>query len=143
VLGIKTVHDFPGPERHVRPGYDEGTLGALLEAHGLRLDQRAFYFRLFTRIAADAISLAHLAYQRVVHGRRAWTWSQAAAAEGGPAFAIYRSVVPVLCAFGALDRYLQSRRGFGLVALIARDPRGEAETERHAGADAALVETGP
>lgn len=27
-MDIPTVHDFPGPERHVRPGYDEASLGA-------------------------------------------------------------------------------------------------------------------
>ena len=136
LLGVKTVHDFPGPERHVRPGYDERALGDLFRPHGLGVIGRAFYFRFFTRAAADLVSLLHLTYQRLVHRRRAWTWSDAAAAEGGAAFAVYRRLFPVLRAFGALDRLLASCRGFGLVALIARDEVTEpAERPRAAAAE--------
>lgn len=116
LLGVKTVHDFPGPEQHVRRGYDERSLGALLGQHGLEIERCAYYLRLFTRLATDAVSAAHLLYQRLVHRRRAWTWADLAAAEGGPAFRVYATMFPVLRAFARLDRLLASRRGFGLVA---------------------------
>lgn len=118
---IKTVHDFPGPERHVRPGYDERTLGALLEPRGLAPEQYRFYLQLFTRLATDAVSLAHLAYQRLVHGRRAWTWSAAVEAADTPVFRLYTWIFGALHAFCRLDRLLGGARGFGLVA-VARKP---------------------
>jgi hypothetical protein len=120
LLRIKTVHDFPGPERHVRPGYDEAALGRLVARHGLRTTAHRYYFRLFTRLTTDLVSLAHIAYQRLVHGRRAWTWADVAGAEGGVAFRVYRAGFPVLWGVSRLDRLLGRYRGFGLVAAIAR-----------------------
>jgi SAM-dependent methyltransferase len=118
--GIPTVHDFPGPERHVRPGYDETSLGELLERHGLFVERAAFFLRLFTRLATDAVSLFHLAYQRAVHGRRAWTWSEAAGAQGSLAFRLYMVAFPVLRAWSSLDVLLRRRRGFALVLAAVK-----------------------
>jgi SAM-dependent methyltransferase len=115
LCGIKTVHDYPGPEFHVRPGYDEESMGALLGRHGLEIEQSAFYFRFFTRLMADGVSLAHIAYQRLVHRRTSWTWAEAMEAEGGLAAGLYRKLFPVLRAAMTFDRLLAGRRGFGLV----------------------------
>jgi len=120
LLKIKTVHDVPGPEYHVRPGYDERSLGQLLVAHGLEVERVTFYFRLFTRFAADVVSLAHLLYQRVIHRRSAWTWSEVVTAEGGVAFRLYRLVFPLVWTFCRLDRLLGRSRGFGLVVLFRK-----------------------
>lgn len=120
LLGIKTVHDFPGPERHVRPGYDERSLKELLARHGLEVVHHAYYIRLFTKLALDLVSLAHIVYQRVLHRRRAWTWSDAAEAEGGLAFRLFRLVFPVLRAFSRLDRLLHRFRGFGLIVEVRK-----------------------
>ncbi len=120
LLGIKTVHDYPGPEYHARPGYDEATLASLMERHGLRIHRRAYYFRFFTRLATEFVSLAHLCYQRLVHGRRAWTWSDVTASERSPVLRLYTRIFPVLWAFSRLDRLLASRRGFGLVAALEK-----------------------
>jgi SAM-dependent methyltransferase len=125
-VGIPTVHDFPGPERHVRRGYDETSLGELLERHGLMVERTAFFLRLFTRLAADAVSLFHLAYQRAVHGRTAWTWAQAAGAQGGVAFRLYTLSFPLLRAWSGLDVLLRRRRGFGLVLATVKSPGPEA-----------------
>ena len=122
LLRIKTVHDFAGPEYHVRSGYDEASLARLLERHGLRIHRRAYYFRFFTRLATEFVSLAHLCYQRVVHGRRAWTWSDVTASERSPALRLYARIFPALWAFSRLDRLLTSRRGFGLVAAVRKTP---------------------
>ncbi len=43
LCGIRTVHDFPGLEFHVRPGYDEGSLRRLLTAHGLDIERHTLY----------------------------------------------------------------------------------------------------
>lgn len=120
LFGIKTVHDFPGPERHVRPGYDEDSLQGLLGRHGLEIERHTFYLRLFTKLVVDLVSLAHLVYQRVVHRRRAWTWSEAAEVEGGGAFRLFTGVFPLLLAFSHLDRMLGRFRGFGLVAYVRK-----------------------
>ncbi len=114
---------YPGPEYHVRPGYDEASLGAVLARHGLVVERVGFYFRLFTRLATDAVSLAHLAYQRLVHRRRAWTWADVAAAESSPAFRLYRGVFPLLWAFSRADRLFGARRGFCLVAAVRKASR--------------------
>lgn len=120
LFGIKTVHDFPGPERHVRAGYDERSLQELLGRHGLQIEHQAYYLHLFTKLAVDLVSLAHLVYQRVIHRRRAWTWSDAAEAEGSRAFNIFRMVFPFLLAFSRLDRLLSRFRGFGLVVQVRK-----------------------
>lgn len=117
---IKTVHDYPGPERHVRPGYDEASLAQLLARHGLEIERHTFYLRLFTKLAVDLVSLAHLVYQRVIHGRRAWTWSEAADVEGGFAFKLFATIFPLLWAFSRLDKMLGGFRGFGLVAFVRK-----------------------
>ena len=124
LVGLKTVHDFPGPEYHVRSGYDEHSLGALLSRHDLRIVRHAYYFRFFTRLTADFVSLGHLLYQRVVHRRRAWTWSDAAMVEESLAFKLYGWLFPLLSAFCRLDHLLRRRRGFGLV--VAVEKRGRA-----------------
>jgi SAM-dependent methyltransferase len=125
-MGIPTVHDFPGPERHVRRGYDEASLGALLERHGLVVERTAFFLRLFTRLAADAVSLFHLLYQRAVHGRRVWTWAEAATAQGGVAFRLYTLTFPLLRAWSRLDALLRRRRGFGVALSAVKPPVPEA-----------------
>ena len=116
LLHIKTVHDMPGPEFHVRPGYDETEMANLLRQGGLLPGPPSFYLRAFTKIIVDLISLAHLTYQRVVHRRRSWTWADAADAEEGLVFRCYRGIFPALARVAALDRHLRSRRGFGLIA---------------------------
>lgn len=120
LLRVKTVHDFPGPEYHVRPGYDEASLGCLIKRHGLTLERHAYYFRFFTRLTTDLVSLAHLAYQRLVHGRRSWTWSHVTALEKSPVIRLYTRIFPVLWALSRLDRLLSSRRGFGLVTAVRK-----------------------
>ena len=128
LCGIKTVHDFPGPEQHVRPGYDERSLQKLFEPYGLEVERHAYYLRFFTRLAVDAISLAHIIYQRVAHGRRAWTWSEAAESEDSATFRVYKLVFPIFRAFAQLDKLFGQRRGFGLVARV-RKPDEQAKAE--------------
>ncbi len=117
---IKTVHDVPGPERHIRPGYDETSLKRLLQRHGLRVECQAYYLRFFTRLAVDCVSLLHLIYERAVFRRRAWTWSDVMGAERTVGFKVYARVFPLLLAFAKLDRFLHGRRGFELAVAIRK-----------------------
>jgi SAM-dependent methyltransferase len=120
LFGFKTVHDFPGPECHVRPGYDERSLRELLAPHELEVIRHAYYLRFFTKLAVDAVSLAHLVYQRLIHRRRAWTWSDAAEAESSAALKVFRLIFPVLLAFSRLDQMIPRSRGFGLVVEVRK-----------------------
>ena len=120
LAGIRSVHDYPGPEQHVRPGYTEASLDMLLARHGLAVERHLYCGRFFTRVGVDLVSLAHLAYQRLVFRRSSWTWSEAAAAEGGWAFRLYTWLFPVLRLFSRLDRLLGWARGFGLVAVVRK-----------------------
>ncbi len=114
--GIKTVHDYPGPEQHVRPGYDEQELSGLLNRHGLEVEATDFYLKWLCRGAVDIVSLAHMAYQFLRHGRRFWTWSEAASVESGLTFMIYKSMYPFLRLTIKLDDLLfKDRRGFGII----------------------------
>ncbi|HLF72493.1 MAG TPA: class I SAM-dependent methyltransferase [Dehalococcoidia bacterium] len=119
---IKTVHDFPGPEFHVRPGYDEKTLAALFARHGLELDAHDFYLRFFTRLVVDGVSLSHIAYQRIRHGRRSWTWSDATEVEGSLPFRIYTLLFPLMRGIARADALLGKARGFGIVARARKRP---------------------
>jgi ubiquinone/menaquinone biosynthesis C-methylase UbiE len=119
-LGIRTVHDYPGPEYHVRNGYDESSLSALMENHGLRVLEYDYFLRFFTRLIVDSVSLAHIGYQRVIKRRRSWTWAEAAEVEGTPAFRLFTLAFPMLRFASRGDALLRRFRGFGLVASIAK-----------------------
>jgi SAM-dependent methyltransferase len=114
--GIKTVHDYPGPEQHIRPGYDEQALSELLCRHGLEIDAIDFYLRWLTRCTVDAVSLAHIGYQLLRHRRRVWTWADAAAAENGLTFKIYKIMYPFLRLSCLLDDlFFRGQRGFAII----------------------------
>ncbi len=122
LIGMKTVHDFPGPERHVRPGYTEEGLRALAEKHGLQIERVEYLFRPLSKLAMEAVSFAHIVYERLVHGRRSWSWSDVSspAVSGGLAFRLYQTAFPLLRGFGRLDRMVPWRGGFGLAARLRR-----------------------
>lgn len=129
LAGIKTVHDYPGPERHVRPGYDEASMSALMAGCGLKVESHAFYLRLFTKLLVDSASLGHIIYQRVFHRRKSWTWSEASEIEGSIAFKLYVLVFPLLQKVSRLDGLLRGRRGFGLVTALRKAPARLAGTQ--------------
>ena len=119
-FGIRTVHDFPGPEYHVRTGYDEKSLGALLARHGMEIETHDYFLRFFTRLVVDSVSLGHIVYQRVVHRRRSWTWSEAAEIEDSPVFGAYKFTFPLLKAISKGDALLGRFRGFGIIAAVRK-----------------------
>ena len=117
-MGIKTVHDFPGPEHHFRPGYDENSLRIIFEKNDLIITESEFCFRFFTRLVADTISLANLLYQSIKYKRKSWTWSEMSELEESVAFSVYASFYRILWAFSRLDRLLHRFRGFGIIVAI-------------------------
>lgn len=120
-IGLKTVHDFRGPEQHVRPGYSVEDLRSLLDRNELDLVRVEYIFKPVTKLVIDAISLGNRLYQRVVHRRKAWTWSDVAdqAVAGSVVFRAYRLLYPLLRSAASIDRLWPSAGGFGLV-LLAR-----------------------
>lgn len=128
LLGVETVHRRPGPERHVRPGYDERSMDALFAPHGARPERREFFMKLFGKLAADAVAAIHLAYERVVLGRTEWTWSEAAETEGSLAIRVYRALFPLLSLGNRVDRWLPGR-GFQ-VATLYRKGAGQGRDRR-------------
>lgn len=97
---------MPGPEYHVRPGYDEAGMADLLWRGGLRPGPPSCYRRAFTKATVDLVSLGHLENQRVLHRRPSWTWADATEKEDGLAFRWYRGIFPVLTRVASLDRHL-------------------------------------
>lgn len=117
---IKTVHDFPGPERHFRVGYTKESLARVLRRHGLQIEESCYYLRFFTRIATDLVSLGHLLFQKIVHRRNVWNWSDVTKLEDNLVFRIYTRIFPMLWVFSRLDRLFLWAPGFGLVAAIKK-----------------------
>lgn len=73
-LGLESVHDQPGPERHVRSGYDLSELTGLVRAAGFDVTGvRAVGGPLY-RATSGLVSLLHLGYRRA-RGQRTWTWA--------------------------------------------------------------------
>ncbi len=120
LLGVETVHRRPGPEHHVRPGYTEESMDALFAPHSLRPARREFFLRLAGKLATDLVAGIHLAFERIVHGRREWNWSEAAESEGSLAVRAYRVLFPIFALACRLDRFLPGR-GFQVATLYVRD----------------------
>lgn len=120
LLGVQTVHDVPGPEYHCRPGYTVESLGALFAGSGVAMRAHALSLGRLGMLAVDAVSLLHLAYQRLRYGRRSWTWADVGAMENSAVLRAYRLVFPALRAWAALDRLWGNRPGFILAARFEK-----------------------
>lgn len=121
LLGVPTVHDAPGPEHHVRPGYDADGLAAVLDSHGLRVQHVEYCLRLFSKLMTDVVSLCHLAYQRVRHGRSSWNWSDVMQDERSLPLRLYAAIFPMIWGISRLDGLIRNRRGFGLVVAFRKE----------------------
>ena len=71
-LPVRSVHAREGPEHHFRDGYSPGELTDLLEDSGFRSEAMVSVGGTACRLAADVVSLAHLADRSVAErcGRR-------------------------------------------------------------------------
>lgn len=124
-LRIRTVHDFPGPEQHVRRGYREGELREMFGSAGLDVEEVVYLFKPFAKLGIDLVAAAHLAYQRVVHRRTQWTWSDVVepGVQNGVVFRVYRLVYPLLRGLSRLDRLFRLKGGFGIAVRARRAER--------------------
>ncbi len=121
-LGVRTVHDEPGPEFHHRPGYTRTTLEELFDGTNLEIADSKTSLGRLTMLTVDAIALVHLAYQRLRYGRTSWTWADVGAMADSPVLRIYRALFPLLRLSTLLDRIVPGRTGFILAARL--EPRG-------------------
>lgn len=119
LAGVETVHRRPGPERHLRPGYTEESLDALFGPLGCRAERREFFLRPFGKLAADLVAGLHLAFERIVLGRREWTWSEASELDGSLPVRIYRRLFPLLALGNRLDRFWPGK-GFQFAVLYRK-----------------------
>ena len=99
-LGLSSVHDEEGPERHVREGYRSTQLMRQLEEAGFDVERTIFLGGPCYRVAVGVVSLVHLAYRRA-SGQRSWNWADVEADAESPLLRAYGAVFP---AFLALAR---------------------------------------
>jgi phosphatidylinositol alpha-1,6-mannosyltransferase len=129
-LGVRTVHDVPGPEFHQRPGYTPESLAELFRPSGGRLGERRFLIGFVAQALIDAVAAAHLVYERLCLGRSSWTWSDVKAVARSPVFRIYRAVFPFLLLLARLEALFVKRTGFTLAARFEKrkpDEQGPAQ----------------
>jgi SAM-dependent methyltransferase len=121
-LGVPTVHTVPGPEFHCRSGYTPDSLAALFRMAGGRVTSQRTYAGLVSLLMMDLIAAIHLTYERLRHGRAAWTWSDVQEITTSPVFRIYRIVFPVLRTVARLDAVLSRGVGFILGVRVEKQP---------------------
>ena len=102
-LGFESVHDRPGPEHHVRPGYEARELCAILSRAGFDvLSVSGVGGRLY-RLTAGLVSFAHHAYKRA-RGEHSWTWADLEHDASSLPMRLYGAVFPVLLFLAKRDR---------------------------------------
>lgn len=102
-LGLDSVHDQPGPERHVRPGYDAHELTELVTNAGFEVTSVTGVGGALYRTTAGLVSLAHLAYRRG-RGQQAWTWADLERDSTSFPMRVYAAVFPVLLYLARIER---------------------------------------
>ena len=118
-VGLDSVHDQPGPERHVRPGYEAGELISLLRDAGFETGSVVCVGGVLYRTTAGIVSLAHLAYRRG-RGQQAWTWADLEQDSRSLPMRAYAAVFPVLLALARIELGTDPRRRSTLVVSATR-----------------------
>ena len=122
LLGIKTVHDYEGPEKHYRRGYTVDELSEALSEVGLVVSEHRYFSHFFSKLILDIISLSHLLVRRIAMGQKAWNWADIQNINSSPAFTVYKFLFPLFLLICKLDNlfYLSSKaKGCG-VALKSK-----------------------
>jgi SAM-dependent methyltransferase len=94
-LGLESVHDRPGPEEHVRPGYRAAELTSKLADAGLRVAFVGGVGGPLFRATMGLVSLAHLGYRRS-RGQTTWTWADVESDATALPLRIYSRLFPAL-----------------------------------------------
>ena len=118
LLGIKTVHDYDGPEYHYRAGYTIREINELFNASDMVVSEYVYFCHFFSKLVLDIISLCHLMIQRIRTGKTAWHWVDIQDLSSSPSFKIYKVFFPLFFFVSKLDSlfYLSSKaKGYGIV----------------------------
>jgi SAM-dependent methyltransferase len=118
LLGIKTVHEYDGPEYHYRAGYTISEVKKLLNAADIVFSESVYFCHFFSKLALDIISICHLIIQRIRKGRTTWHWVDIQDLSESPSFKIFKIVFPLFLCISKLDRlfYFSSKaKGYGLI----------------------------
>ncbi len=120
LLGVRTVHDVPGPEFHCRPGYTRASLSEIFEGTEVKMQQSKVSIGRLGMVAIDAVSLVHLAYQKLRYGRTSWTWADVGEMTNSPIMRIYRLLFPVFRLLDLLDRLVGGHNSFIIAARFEK-----------------------
>lgn len=124
ILRVKTVHDYDGPEKHYRKGYDLNGLSELLRQAGFTVSQHAYFGHFFSQLILDIITLGHIAVRKIFMKQETWNWADIQKLDDSKTFRLYRFVFPMLLFFCKLDRlfFRATSRGSGLaIRAIKQD----------------------
>ena len=112
-LGIKTVHDYDGPEKHYRKGYTLAELSSVLGNAGMSISRSVYFSHFFSKLLLDVISLLHLFLRKFVMRQCAWNWADIQQLNSSVFFSIYKVFFPFLLMVSKLDKYLLSSKSQG------------------------------
>ena len=124
LLGIKTVHDYEGPEKHCRKGYTLREISDLLTVSGLVVFGHAYFSHFFSQLLLDMISISHLFVRRIFFRQKAWHWADIQELDTSVVFTLFKILFPLCLLISKLDKlfFLFSRaKGYGL-AIKATKP---------------------
>ena len=118
LLGMKTVHDYDGPEYHYHRGYTITELKKLIKASDMVVSEYAYFCHFFSKLALDIISICHLMIQRIRTGKTTWHWVDIQDLSSSTSFKIYKVFFPLFLLVSKLDSlfYLSPKtKGYGLI----------------------------
>ena len=122
LLGIPSVHDQEGPERHHTPGYTRSGLGERLSEAGFEVLEVRDLFRFGPKLLLDVLAVVHLLVERVGRrGRRrkVWTWGSLIGSPP-PGLGIYRRLFPLVRGARRVLHFASPRKGFELAVVAQR-----------------------
>lgn len=102
-FGLQSVHDRPGPERHVRPGYAPREIRTLLSEVDLNVGTLTGVGGPLYRACTGFVSLVHLAYRRA-RRQPEWTWADVEEDAASLPLRLYAFVFPALLFLARLER---------------------------------------
>ncbi|MCX5896482.1 MAG: methyltransferase domain-containing protein [Proteobacteria bacterium] len=122
-LGIKTVHDHEGPEKHYRKGYTRTELSAALHQAGMTVSRFVYFSHFFSQLLLDMISIMHILIRKLVMRQKSWNWADIQELNSSSTFTLYKLLFPVFLVFSKIDKlfFLSTKaRGSGLAIRSAK-----------------------
>lgn len=118
LLGMKTVHDYEGPEYHYHSGYTITDLNELINTSDMVVSDCVYFCHFFSKLALDIISICHLMIQKIRTGKTTWHWVDIQDLSSSTSFKIYKVFFPLFFLASKLDAlfYLSPKaKGYGII----------------------------